>query len=198
MEKFNQDAEYNEVVKAAKQLNIDYVGVKKPIIIEKINAKLDKIAAGEVQAPETQTQPTSEVVENEVTETGSEQTKRRGRKPSDTPRQPRVKKAKWFEEEGVELPYKAGDIVEVTGGDILIGRKAEVVKMSAKKDALKAILIHPVKGTLQGCLITLDFWKIKMAEDQTPPKGADEEATDELIKDNGVQAVSEEEESKAV
>lgn len=188
MEKLPLDAEYDVVVRTAKELKIGYVGVKKPLLIEKINNKIDQLEVDGVQAPQVEDKSNEQKVDTPANED------QKGNIP-----QRRVKKAKWFEEDGVELPYQAGDIVEVTGGDILIGRKAQVVKMSAKRDALKAILIHPIKGTLQGCTIVLDFWKIKMAEDQTPPKGADEEATDELIKDDGVQADNNEsEESEAV
>jgi hypothetical protein len=71
MEKFTQDANYNDLVKAAKELGFDrgeYFQVKKPELIEKINAKIDSmVSEGEVQ--ETQEVP---VAETEVIEEAQE------------------------------------------------------------------------------------------------------------------------------
>jgi hypothetical protein len=174
MEKLTHDAQYNDVVAIAKQMGLTYIGKKKPIIIEMINAKIDAGETVEIPAPVDQN---SEAASQEGTEAPAGQTvqsattapAKRGRQASTTPREPRVKQAKWFDEEGANLPYAVGDIVEITGGEILINRRAQMTKYSAKKDAIKCILIHPVKGTLQGCEITMDFWKIKKADDQTNP-----------------------------
>lgn len=180
MEKFANDAQYNDVVAAAKTFGIEYVGKKKTVLIELINAKIE---AGEVPG---QAQPVDQIEEaasenNETTEATAGETQpaqpaaqtqpgRRGRKPaSTTPREPRVKKAKWFEDANADLPYTPGDIVEITGGEILIGRKAQMTRYSSKEKAIKCILIHPVKGTLQNCEITMDYWKIKKADDQSIP-----------------------------
>lgn len=205
--KFEKTAEIGEVIKVAKTLGIDYIAVRKPDLIAKVNSKIDSINE-EGSAPTGDQPAVSDADNNEVTASAdnsetsdnkdadnsaseaktednnnqSEGTKKRGRKPNGTPKEPRVKKTKWYDEENADLPYAQGDIIEVHSGEILVGRKAQVVKMSAKKHAVKAILIHPVKGTLQGCIITLDYDKIQMAEDQTPPKGANEQATGELVK----------------
>lgn len=186
MEKFANDAQYDNVVSAAKAFGINYIGKKKTVLIEMINAKIDAGETIQTAAPvDQETETTSETSEGQAPAAAAGQqpaapaaqpTGRRGRQTSTQPRQPRAKKAKWFTEEGANLPYNVGDIIEITGGDILVGRKAQFTRYSSKQDAVKCILIHPVKGTLQNCEITMDFWKIKKADDQTSPVAVDETA----------------------
>lgn len=93
-------------------------------------------------------------------------------------------KQKWHEVEGA-FPYKAGDRIEIVGGEILIGRKAEVVKPSAKKDALKCILINDRTGQLQKCTITMDFAKIQPFTGEIVAK-ATEPAPEAEVKEEAV------------
>lgn len=72
-------------------------------------------------------------------------------------------KAKWFEAEGA-YPYTEGDTVKIVAGPGLIGRFAEVIRPSSKKDAVKAFLLTPKEGERQGTLITLDFVNIEKSE----------------------------------
>ncbi|MDF2534162.1 MAG: hypothetical protein K0R18_319 [Bacillales bacterium] len=93
---------------------------------------------------------------------------------------PKEKKLKWFEAEGA-FPYQAGDIIEIVAGDILIGRKAQVVKPSAKAEALKCILLHPTTGELQKCTITMDFVKIQPAKAEEAPAAEEEVLNEEAV-----------------
>ncbi|MNK38811.1 hypothetical protein D3C87_574070 [compost metagenome] len=200
--KFESGADYKDVAAVAKKLGIDYVGVRKPDLIAKVNSKIESSVTEDPSSTNGQAVVSASAEDNAgatKTEEGSEnnskpesqpiaqdsstqqQPAKRGRKSNGTPKEPRAKKTKWYDEENANLPYAPGNIIEVHSGEILVGRKAQVVKMSAKKHAVKAILIHPVKGSLQGCIITLDYDKIQMAADQTPPKGANEEATEQLV-----------------
>jgi hypothetical protein len=164
MEKLALDAQYNDAVTAAKALGITYIGKKKPVIIEMVNAKIDAIAAGEVE---------EEVVEQEQeqTETSTETTNEDGTpvtpkapivsKAPKAPATPRSKGAKWYE---TTTPlYNAGDIVDIIAGPCLVGRQAQITCPSAKKDAMKCRLINPKDQTLQGTEITMDYFKIQLA-----------------------------------
>lgn len=202
MEKLSLDAQYNDVVAAAKQLGIEYVGKKKPVLISMINDKLDAIANGEAEivVHEPEVQDDSATDEGETagsTPTSAQPASRQSRQPR-APRQPaapRSKGAKWYEEANANPPYAVGDIVQIIAGDILIGRKAQFTRYSAKKDAIKCILINDKTNQLQNCEITMDFFKVEMhtpvnapaapvVEDKEPSvnpeaeaQGASEEAT---------------------
>jgi len=73
------------------------------------------------------------------------------------------KAKKWFEEEGA-FPYNEGDVVQIIAGKDLHLRKAVVVGPSAKKGALKAQLIHPVKNEPQKTQCSFDFDRLLLIE----------------------------------
>ncbi|MNK38818.1 hypothetical protein D3C87_574140 [compost metagenome] len=63
------------------------------------------------------------------------------------------KPGKWYE--NTELPFKEGDIVDVTAG-WAEGWQVQIVKPSAKVNAFKARRYNPKSGDLQGTLVTID------------------------------------------
>lgn len=69
------------------------------------------------------------------------------------------KAKKWFEEENA-FPYQEGDTVQIVGGKDLLLRLALVVKPSAKKNAVKAQLIHPITGEPQRTQCSFDFERL--------------------------------------
>lgn len=188
MEKLSLDAQYNDVVAAAKSLGIDYVGKKKPVLIGMINDKLDAIANGEVEIKvETPETPVDEANETETPSVPATPAATTTPKASRQPATPRAKGAKWYE---TTTPiYNEGDIVDIIGGPCLIGRQAQITRPSAKKDAMKCKLINPKDGTLQGTEITMDYWKLKLAK-----KAGETETTDVVTEINDEPQLVEEKE----
>lgn len=173
MVKLEENAEYGVVVTTAKSLNIPYVGVKKPLLIQKVNEKIDQINNGEVELVQEETQEpeiNNAEEQNEVSnnkEDGTPKTEApKAPKTEKAPRTPRAKGQKWYE---TTTPlYNQGDIVDIIAGPCLVGRQAEITRPSSKKDAMKCKLINPKDGTLQGTEITMDYYKIKLAEAKNP------------------------------
>ena len=177
MEKLPMDAEYRDIVVKAKELGLPYVGVKKNELLEMVNDKIEKINSGVIE--ESPVEQNEEVaIENTIGEvetpagetetsevTSQETTKEEAKKQA---RQPRVKSPKWFEELGA-FPYKEGDIVQIVSGKDLIGRKVYVKQPSAKRNALKGHLIHPVTGGLQKTLLSIDFDRVVLIERDGKP-----------------------------
>lgn len=171
MELFGADAQYMDVVKKAKELGIHHVGIKKPALIEKVNAKIEKINTGEIEAPEVEVptfQPEA-ILGTPVQQEGTEK--------SGTP-VARVKAPKWFEEEGA-FPYKDGDVVEIVSGKDLIGRLVQVKQPSTKKNALKGHLIHPTTNQLQKTFLSVDFDRVELRQRDGQPVGQDQEVNEQ-------------------
>ncbi|MNO10638.1 hypothetical protein D3C76_01780 [compost metagenome] len=191
MVKFESGAEYKDVAAAAKKLGIAYVGVKKPALIDAVNAKIDRLESGEDEAPAAPVvaeQPNND--NNEQKDNADQPSgKDNGQQPGNvapktaaaTTRQtgtPRAKGAKWYETTAPK--YNTGDIVNIIAGPCLVGRKAEITQPSAKKDAMKCKLINPKDGTLQGTEITMDYYKLELfqAAGTSAPEAVEAEEKD--------------------
>ena len=194
MKKLPMDAEYRDIVTKAKELGINYIGVKKDELLKMINEKIDQINSSEaIVAENTQTEEVfneainEEVVnpENNEEATTAEETveeqqepvspaKAAAQKSAEKQKQKRERQLskKWYEEPGA-FPYKKGDIVKIIGGKDLIGRLLYVLEPSAKKDMMKGRLIHPVTGQLQKTVIAIAFERIQLEK-------STDEATNEV------------------
>lgn len=158
MELFAADADYRELVTKAKELGIRYVQVKKDVLIEKVNEMITKINNGEVKAPEIEEPTYVDEVED-----GAESGNPGNGTSSERRTVTRMKAPKWYEESNA-FPYQDGDIVEIVSGKDLVGRKVMVKQPSAKKNALKGHLIHPITGELQKTFLSVDFDRIELRE----------------------------------
>ena len=181
MEKINlnevEGMEYQELVSKAKELGVNYVGKKKGELAEMINAAIDNQSNEESSEEEVseeaaveQSEEQSEEEVNEqpeaeqpVNEDSSEEVSEEESPAAEEKKEEKRKPGKWYEQDGA-FPYQKGDVVQVVGGPILMNRKASVVQPSAKKNALKGHLIHPVHGHLQKTLVNFDFDNIKLIE----------------------------------
>lgn len=175
MELLVEGAEYKDIAQTAKTLGIPHVGVKKNVLFDLVNAKIAKVNNGEVSVelpePKAAVEETPEVTEGqttneEVTEgTVVSPAEAKARKSAGKQKERAVRQAakKWFEEEGAN-PYSEGDVVLITGGKDLQGRKLQVIEPSAKKDMVKGKLIHPVTGGLQNTVIAISFDRIELVQ----------------------------------
>lgn len=164
-------SEYRDIVTKAKEVGVYYVNVKKDILFENVNAKIQMINDGKAELPVLDTPVVEdENVSTEEGEVTSTPTAKRER----TPAAPRVKAPKWFEEKDAN-PYQAGDVVQIETGKDLIGRKVEVVQPSTKKNALKGYLINPVNGQRQKTFLSVDFDRVVLVERDGQPVNQEED-----------------------
>lgn len=174
---YSKETDYKELTQKAKELNIAYPGVKKAALAEMINEVLRAQENGEVTNPVGEVVTQTEETVDQTEETSTEAPKAEGTEKESPAKKAaektagkrqgtgRVQAPKWFENKDA-FPYNEGDVVEILDMPKhkgLIGRKAVVVKPSAKKDALKAHLLHPKTGLPQDSLITLEFNNIKIS-----------------------------------
>jgi hypothetical protein len=79
----------------------------------------------------------------------------------------RAKAVRWYEEE--KCQYEVNQIVDISASQ-LQGRQAQVTRPSAKKHAIKAFLINPKDGSLQGTEVTLNYSDVKLADHRKTPE----------------------------
>lgn len=149
MEKFTAESNYEEMVVVAIALGIAHLGVKPELLVDPLNAKIDEIGAeAATDALNAHLATITEAANNLVAD------------PAATTTAATAKNLKWHEKEGA-FSYAVDDVIEITGGKVLVGRFAVVNKPSNKNEAVKAFLFHEKTGELQATNITVDFDKIK-------------------------------------
>jgi len=164
MELLAKGTEYRDIAAKAKELGLNYVGVKKDALLDQVNEMIAKINNGEATLPEIEVPTAEDQDESGEIETNEDGTTTAPRaKRERTQAAPRVKAKKWFEEEGA-FTFAEGDIVQIESGKDLIGRKVEVVQPSAKKNAFKGYLLHPVTGERQKTFLSVDFDRVVLVQ----------------------------------
>lgn len=127
MKKLNMETKFNVVKEMANELGIKYVGVKKEVIIENINNKIDEIEASKSQ--ESQETP--------------KETKKAGKW--------------YEQEGAFPYTEGTLMIITNHPNKAIVGRMVEVSGPSTKRNAVKCFLISGKNGQKQKTHLSLDF-----------------------------------------
>lgn len=189
--KVSTETDYNLVKQLAAKYGIKFVGVKKTVVLDQVNQKLEEEKGMENKEMVAGQEEVVAVVENVVSEEGiekevvavvaAEETEASEEvvevtEDTEVPVEAVVeavatpKAGKWYEQEGTSYTFEEGQKIFITGGyQPLIGRYAEITGPSKKRDAVKARLYKPNKPSeLQGTLVTFNIGEFELFEGEVP------------------------------